>query len=39
MSAIDPTRDRMAVISGAGTGVGRAIAVKFGPLGWRGGLP
>ncbi len=29
MSAIDPARDRMAVISGAGTGVGRAIAVML----------
>ena len=35
MSAIDPTRDRIAVISGAGTGLGRAIAAKFGALGWR----
>ena len=35
MTAFDPARDRMAVISGAGTGVGRAIAAKFGALGWR----
>lgn len=35
MSAVDPARDRMAVVSGAGTGVGRAIATKFGALGWR----
>jgi NADP-dependent 3-hydroxy acid dehydrogenase YdfG len=35
MTAFDPARDRMAVISGAGTGVGRAIAAKFSALGWR----
>ena len=35
MTAIDPARDRMAVVSGAGTGVGGAIAAKFGALGWR----
>ena len=35
MSAHGPARDRVGVVSGAGTGVGRAIAAKFGALGWR----
>jgi NADP-dependent 3-hydroxy acid dehydrogenase YdfG len=34
MNGID-AGDRMAVVSGAGTGVGRAIAAKFGALRWR----
>ena len=38
MSAVDPERDRVAVVSGAGTGIGQAIAVKLGALGWRVGV-
>jgi NADP-dependent 3-hydroxy acid dehydrogenase YdfG len=35
VSEKDPQRHRVAVISGAGTGIGRAIAMKLGALGWR----
>ena len=36
MSAeLDPKSDRVVAVSGAGTGIGQAIAVKFGALGWR----
>jgi NAD(P)-dependent dehydrogenase (short-subunit alcohol dehydrogenase family) len=35
MSELDPKRDRTIVISGAGSGIGQATAVKFGELGWR----
>jgi len=34
MDALDPRRDRIALVTGSGTGIGRAMAVKFGALGW-----
>jgi NADP-dependent 3-hydroxy acid dehydrogenase YdfG len=32
---LDPQRDRVAAVTGAGTGIGQAIAARFGALGWR----
>ena len=33
MTELDPKHDRVAVVSGAGTGIGQAIAARFGSLG------
>ena len=38
MTELDPKRDRTVVISGGGSGIGQATAVKFGELGWRVGV-
>jgi NAD(P)-dependent dehydrogenase (short-subunit alcohol dehydrogenase family) len=38
LSTVDPERDRVAVVSGAGTGIGQAIATKLGALGWHVGI-
>ena len=32
---LDPQHDRVAAVTGAGTGIGQAIATSFGVLGWR----
>ena len=32
---LDPKQDHVVAVTGAGTGIGQAIAVKFGALGWR----
>ena len=38
MSETDPNRERVAVVTGAGTGLGQAMAAKFGSLGWKVGV-
>ena len=35
MSEHEPTHDRVVAVSGAGTGIGQAVAATFGALGWR----
>ena len=35
MTSLNPQHDRVVAVSGAGTGIGQAVATKFGSLGWR----